>query len=254
MIQEERLGKITDFVTAHQYANIEELVQLTGVSKATIRRDLIELEEKGKVCFVRGGVSSVGKKILHESVYHVKETENMLEKQRIGERAGKLVNAGDTIFISAGTTCRTMVPTIRTIPNLNVVTNDLMVAVDMADCVTADVVVTGGQLRKQYYTLRGFAAEDQVRGMKLDTAFMSCDAVDVFQGCYIANADEVGLLRQLIASSNRVVLLADHTKFSSSAFVSVCDLDAVDVLITDTGLSRELADALSKQEIELILA
>ena len=116
------------------------------------------------------------------------------------------------------------------------------------------VTMTGGSVRPGYYALRGVLAEDSMRVMKTGTAFVSCDAIDIQTGCYIANADEVGLLRQVVESTSYLVLLADHSKFFSGSFLSFCPIERVDLIISDTGLPADLCDEIRKKNIKLILA
>ena len=228
MIKEERMNRILEFIDKHQYASIGTLMNLIGASKSTVRRDLIQLNEEGKICFVRGGAASVNKNMLPESPYLEKESANTMEKQRIGEAAASLIRPGETVFIVAGTTSRWICPNV-------------------------DVFVTGGWIRKGYYTLRGFHAESCVRDMKIGTAFLSCDAIDAWNGCYLANDDEVGLLHQVIQSSHRVVMMADHSKFYSSAFMQFCDFSKIDILITDNLVSENVLSLLKKHDIRLMV-
>ncbi len=253
MIKEERLNRILEFIDKHQYASISSLMNLIGASKSTIRRDLIQLNEEGKICFVRGGAASLNKNIVPESPYYEKESSNIDEKQRIGRSAASLIRPGETIYIASGTTTRNIFPNIMDVKNLNVITNDIQIANDMALNENVDVFITGGWLRKGYYSLRGFQAEECVHDMKIGTAFLGCDAIDAFSGCYIANADEVGLLRQVIKSSHRVVLMADHSKFYSSAFLQFCDFSQIDIMITDSVLSDAVLALLRKHDMKLMV-
>lgn len=252
MIPEERLNQIIEYINRHQYASINSLMDLVGASKSTIRRDLIGLHEAGKITFVRGGAASINKTIIKESVYHEKEGKNTIEKQRIGKAAAAMIHSGDTVFITAGTTCRSILPFLEDLNDVRLVTNDILIAVDMADKENVNVLVTGGQLRRNYYTLLGYSAEEYISNLQVETAFISCDAVDPQRGLYIANVDEVGLFRQVINSACYVVLLADHSKFYSNAFISVCDWSKVDMVITDSELSDEIVSILKKKEIELV--
>lgn len=253
MIKEERMNRMLEFIDKHQYASIGTLMNLIGASKSTVRRDLIQLNEEGKICFVRGGAASVNKDVIPESPYLEKEASNIVEKQRIGEVAASLIRPGETVFISSGTTTKWICPNITDVEGLKVITNDIQIANDVTLSENMEVFVTGGWLRRGYYTLRGFHAESCVRDMKIGTAFLSCDAIDAWDGCYIANADEIGLLHQVIQSSHRVVMLADHSKFYSSAFMQFCDFSKIDILITDKLLSDNVIALLRKHDMRLMV-
>ena len=173
---------------------------------------------------------------------------------RIGAAAAQLVQTGETIFLASGTTTRAVLPGLSEVDFLNLVTNDLQIAMDAAEMENIALTMTGGSVRPGYYALRGVLAEDSMRAMKTGTAFVSCDAIDIQTGCYIANADEVRLLRQVVESTSYLVLLADHSKFFSGSFLSFCPIERVDLIISDTGLPAELCDEIRKKNIKLILA
>lgn len=247
MIREERLDRILEFIDKHQYASVESLMTLVDASKSTIRRDLIQLNEEGKITFVRGGAASVNKSFLPESRYQDKQSSNIAEKQRIGAAAAAMIRPGENIFIAPGTTTRMILASLPVDGSFNIVTNDIQIANDLALSENVNVCVTGGWLRKEYYSMSGFQAEECIRGMKIGTAFISCDAIDTRSGCYIANEDEVGFINELIKASHRVVLLVDHSKFFSSAFLKICDFSQIKVLITDDGVSEDVLGLLKKK-------
>ncbi|HEX3027403.1 MAG TPA: DeoR/GlpR family DNA-binding transcription regulator [Clostridia bacterium] len=254
MIREERLAKITEYVQNRHYASIEELVEMLGVSKATVRRDVLALSKSNAVVLTRGGITCDLHDRNRELAYNEKRYANAAEKNRLAQTAGRMIRPDMTIIIDAGTTTRSMVPFLREIKGLNLVTNDLMIAADVTDCEGISVTVTGGQLRRDFYTLRGYAAEDFVRHMRADIAFVGFDAVDIDSGCYITNADEVALKKCMIASADKVVALCDYTKFSNTAFISVCQLSDLDVIITNKELDMAEIEALRQMDVEVILA
>ncbi|MBQ5660014.1 MAG: DeoR/GlpR transcriptional regulator [Lachnospiraceae bacterium] len=247
MIREERLDRILEFIDKHQYASVESLMTLVDASKSTIRRDLIQLNEEGKITFVRGGAASVNKNFLPESRYQDKQSSYIEEKQRIGAAAASLIRSGENVFVAPGTTTRMILSNLPADGHFSIVTNDILIANDLALSENVNVCVTGGWLRKEYYSVSGFQAEECIRGMKIGTAFIGCDAIDTRSGCFIANEDEVGFIHELIKASHRVVLVADHSKFYSNAFLKICDFSQIKVLITDSGVSEEVLNYLKKK-------
>ena len=254
MIKQERHARICEYLDKHKFASINTLMEQIGASKSTVRRDLMELQEEKKIAFVRGGAASTNQQFVQESPYHVKQSTNTAEKERIGAAAAQLVQTGETIFLASGTTARAVLPGLSEVDFLNLVTNDLQIAMDAAEMENIALTMTGGAVRPGYYALRGVLAEDSMRAMKTGAAFVSCDAIDIQTGCYIANADEVGLLRQVVESTSYLVLLADHSKFFSGSFLSFCPIERVDLIISDTGLPADLCDEIRKKNIKLILA
>ena len=254
MIKEERLDRLTEYAKTKHYVSIDELTKLLGVSRATVRRDLLSLQEHGIVTLSHGGALYKDSDSHSEPLYFEKSELNIHEKQCIGEIAASLISPGETVFVGAGTTTRCMVPFLDALSSFNLVTNDILVAADSTNFTNINVTVTGGQLRKNYYTLRGFAAENHVKKLHIDVAFWGMDAIDVNSGCYISNTDEVALIQNVIDSAEKVVLLCDHSKFRSKAFMMVCPLTKIDVIITDKSVDSSIVSSLEDQGIEVILA
>ena len=176
MIKQERHARICEYLDKHQFASINTLMEQIGASKSTVRRDLMELQEEKKIAFVRGGAASTNQQFVQESPYHVKQSTNTAEKERIGAPAAQLVQTGETIFLASGTTTRAVLPGLSEVDFLNLVTNDLQIAMDAAEMENIALTMTGGSVRPGYYALRGVLAEDSMRVMKTGTAFVSCDA------------------------------------------------------------------------------
>lgn len=253
MIREERLNRLTEYAKSKQYVSIDELITLLNVSKSTVHRDLAALEKLGVLSLSRGGALYAGDAGSAEPTYIEKNKSNTTEKDNIGKAAADFIHPGETAFIGAGTTARCMVPYLGRIPAFNLVTNDVMIAADCTDYSNVNVTVTGGQLRRNYYTLRGFAAENYISNMHIDVSFWGMDAVDPENGCFIANADEVSLIQKVISISGKVVLLCDHSKFDNKAFMLVCPMDKISTIITDKGADSSILEKLRLQNIDIIL-
>lgn len=261
MIKEERLVKIEEYINSCRFASIDALVAYVGVSKPTIRRDLNELYSRGKIHFVRGGATSIAGSQTEKSATSFEtgvpaSSGALLAKQRIAAEAAKLIQPGDTIFLCAGRTTREMVKHLREMRELKVVTNDFFIAGELYRCEGVSVMIAGGEVRAVYGMpfSCGYAAEDFINKLRVNTVFLSCDSVDAQTGCYISSPHEVGLMRGVLAAASKHVVMADHEKFSQSAFVSICSINDIDVLISDTDLSPEIRALLAKTSIQTIYA
>lgn len=254
MIREERLARITEYVKERQYASVDELVALLGVSKATVRRDLTALTSSGQLIASWGGVRSGNASSKEEPLYEEKNNTLMDIKTRIGKEAAALVKPGMAIILDAGTTTRTITSFLSEIRGLYVATNDLMIALDLSKCSNINLTVAGGQLRRDYYTLRGYETEDSISGMRVDIGFLGFDLIDPQAGCFITNTDEASLKKCIIKAAKTVVAVADHTKFEGTSFAMVCPLEEIDILITDKQVSPEIVKQLQEAKIKVILA
>lgn len=254
MIRDERLARITEYIQNRHFASVDELMNVLGVSKATIRRDLTVLNEAGAITLTRGGAVCNEEDRVPEPAYNEKRSTNAIEKIRLGEAASKLIKNDQAIILDAGTSTRAMVPFMKDLTGINLVTNDIAIAADLTSYPGINVTVTGGQLRPDFFTLRGYGAEEQIRNMRADIAFIGFDAIDINSGCYITNIDEVALKKRIISVADRVVALCDHTKFHSTAFVLVCQMSEIHVVVTDQEVDPLIVEALKQQDIEVIIA
>ena len=254
MLREERQARILEYVQNRHYASVDELMAMLGVSKATIRRDLTALGASNALLLTRGGATCDVKDHYSEMPYIEKSYANAAEKSAIGEAASCQIQNGQAIIVDAGTTTRSMTPFLKERKGVNCVTNDIAIASDLMACPGINVLVTGGQLRMDFYTLRGYVAEEMIGNTRADIAFLGFDAIDVNSGCFITNVDEVMLKRRILSVADRTVAVCDHTKFTTTAFISVCGFSDIDTIITDEGADPQHIQTLREMGVEVILA
>ncbi len=241
MLKTERLEKIEDFVNQNKYVTITELTKKFGVSKATVRRDLLELEEEKKIVLARGGVMSKQKGTTFEPPYAEKQRINNAEKQRIAKAACALVEQGDMIMLDSGTTIFELTEFMFDVKGVSIATSDLMVAMGLTKYSDINtILIGGGPVRKGYYTIIGHYAEHMLSQLHFDKAFMAVDSIDVVHGGMITNMDELTLKTRMIEASNEVIILCDHSKFESTAFVSFCSIENISKIITGRELKPEI--------------
>lgn len=238
MIRDERLEKMHEYVNAHRYVSVDELIQKFQVSKATVRRDLDILNSNGLIRLSRGGAmgNQAAEKELH---YNEKMMEHVKEKVRIGEFAVQMIKENATVFIDTGTTTHEMLPFLLKKKNIQVITNDLLISTKLAVNTDIDINVPGGRIRRGYYTLLGHVAEEYLKQVYVDIAFMSFDAIDLQFGCSIANTDEVAIKQTMIACSERTVALCDHSKYDRIVSWKVCPVRDIDLFVTGNEMTQE---------------
>nr|WP_162990718.1 DeoR/GlpR family DNA-binding transcription regulator [Maliibacterium massiliense] len=238
MLQIERLQTIEKLLEEQGSISIAELEQVLGTSRATIYRDLKTLHNQDKVHFTRGGVTRPMYSKSYEQPYYVKRATNEEEKRRIAEAATEFIKPNSTIFMDSSTTVTEMNKWLCQMQNIRVITNDVMLAAGLSTASGIEVFVLGGQLRPGFYTLTGLFAHDNLAAMQIDTAFVSCDAINLKSGCMITNAEEVSLKTEVIDASAETIMLCDHQKFETSAFMSFCPIDKVTHLIVGKELDQ----------------
>lgn len=253
MIKPERQRIIVDFVNQHGAATVEELARAARVSPATIRRDLTYLNQDRTIFRTHGGAIVYHQSTTEELPIDVRLQMHKAEKELVAMAAVELIQDGSTIYIGAGTTGRALSSKLRRFRNLTVLTNDIDVAREVA-LTENTLIVAGGQMKRNSRTLYGFYAEQMLRELQVDAAFMITDALDVKDGFMDYGVDEINLKRMVIRNAKRCVMLCDSTKFNSSAFVNVCPLSAVDVVVTNAEARAEDTQALRDAGLQVVQA
>lgn len=252
MLRSERLAKEEQFIRRNEFASITDLCGSFNVSKATMRRDIsILCQMHPDIILTRGGAMCLPNTVTQEATYTQKLVQHKDEKRRIAEAASGLIAPGSTIILDSGTTNREIVPFLLQMENVHIVTNDIIIASDLACSNGLDITVTGGSLRKGFFTLCGYQAETFITELCVDIAFLNVDAVDISRGCMITNMGEVNFKRNIIKAAKKVVVLCDHSKFTTVSFVAICDFVPISTIITDSGLSPDISEKLKQLNVEV---
>ncbi|MFF4777426.1 DeoR/GlpR family DNA-binding transcription regulator [Microtetraspora fusca] len=236
-------------------ARVAELVQDLGVSDMTIRRDLEALADRGLVEKVHGGATIAGAGSTEEPGFSAKSARQEAEKEAIARRAARLVRPGSSVALSAGTTTWTAARHLADVPELTVITNSLKVADVFYRSGRADqtVVLVGG-VRTPSDALVGPVAVAAIRSMNVDVLLLGVHGMSVRAGFTTPNLLEAETDRELVGSAQRLVVLADHTKWGTIGISTIAHLDRADVVVSDTGLPAEAGAELSERVGELLLA
>lgn len=253
MLQPERHRFILSAIDSKGFVSIAELMELCRASKSTIHRDLEMLEASGKLTRTRGGAATPYFSMTIEPSLYSRQDSYSDEKRRIAQEAFNYIRPHDTILLDSGTTAhalaRQLIPYNK---NLMVATSDLNIAYDLASNTNINMIVAGGLVRKNYFSMVGTFCEDVIKQLHADTFFMGIDAIDVTHGCMCYSLDEMQIKRAMLHAAKRTILLSDHSKFSDVAFVSVCKLSAIDLVITGKELDEKYVSALQENNIPLV--
>ncbi|TDC72830.1 DeoR/GlpR transcriptional regulator [Micromonospora sp. KC606] len=253
MLARQRQAAILDRVHATGGVRVSELAAEFGVSDMTIRRDLDTLHEQGLIAKVHGGATVAGPGSTDEPGFHAKSVRQLTEKAAIAARAVELVRPGAAVALSAGTTTAELARRLIDVPGLTVVTNSLPVAEILHTGGRPDhtVVLTGG-VRTPSDALVGPLAVDAIRSLHLDVLFLGVHGISERAGFTTPNLMEAETDRALVAAADRLVVLADHTKWETVGISSIVGLAAADVLVTDDQLTAEARRVLDEKVGELV--
>jgi DeoR/GlpR family transcriptional regulator of sugar metabolism len=229
-------------------AHVGELAASFGVSEMTVRRDLAELERDGKLTRVHGGAVVAAEPSFAEVV-----VERLDQKDRIGAAAAALVEEGQTIMLDIGTTTLQLARHLRG-RRVTVITSNLAAYEELLPETSVELVLLGGVVRRNYRSVVGVLAEDALRQLRADVAFLGASGVEEDLAVVDTTMVEVPIKRAMMSAAARTVLLADSGKFGMRGVVRVCGPKELDVLITDDGAPPALRRSLARAGVEVITA
>ncbi len=229
---------------------VEDLSRRLGVSTATVRRDLDELELSGAIRRVHGGAVSVEGR-LDEPLFADKSSRAVREKRRIAEAALALVEPGDTIYLDGGSTVLELARLLRERTNLTVVTNSLHAAHELSGR-GPRLIVISGELRRLSQTLVGPLTRGVLNELHLDKAFMGTIGFSLKEGLTTTDPSEAFTKELVLSQARQVIVLADSSKAGKVAFANAGRWDQVHILISDKPVS--FAQQLAKQHVKFIQA
>jgi len=254
MLAEERRAILINALRDTGYIQVTELADDLDISAATIRRDLTLLEKEGFCVRKRGGAIRTSQSTTLELPYEVKRQRNVEEKQHIAREALNLIENGDTIILDSGSTTYALAQLLSQKERLTVVTNDLNIAVTLAANPKIYLVCTGGIARANVFALQGAQVESIISDLRVDKTFLGADAIHSDGTIGNVNIEEVAIKRAMIASASQVILLADSSKFEVAGFANVCDLEDIDLLITDKNVTNDAKKVLAEHDTRFISA
>ena len=232
------------------FAGTAVLARDMAVSEMTVRRDLMQLHEQGAVLLVRGGAALP---MSARSSFGARQAANADSKRRIAAHAVAWIDAADAIALDAGTTCYALAEVLPTEFTGCVVTCSVPGVQYLMERSGVRVIALGGELHKPSRACTGPLAVENARTLRVRTVFLGAAALDG-RGVYVEADLERPTKLALMAISDRVVLLADSSKFGRSAPILLCPLSALDVLITDVAPAEQLHTALDHARVQLEVA
>ena len=239
MLAQERRQIIIDLINKHRVVKVQDLMATFNVSIETVRRDLDFLESQGYLRKVFGG-AVLSKRLADEPSYSAREVANLEEKRQIGIKCAELVEDGETLIIDLGTTTLEVAKNLKDKRNLTIITNAINIALELINIKDFRVFFAGGRLRYGDLSCSGFLTEDFLRQFNVDKAIIGVGGITLEDGISDYHVDESGTRRVMIEQSNKVIAVADYSKFGVKAFTKVCDLEDIDVLVTDWNVDEHL--------------
>jgi DeoR/GlpR family transcriptional regulator of sugar metabolism len=246
-----RIEKMRRILKERRIVRVDELTGELGVSAATIRRDLLHMENRGELRRVHGGAVAPESR-LDEPLFDDKTSIAAAEKRHIAEAALSLIRPKDSIFLDGGSTILALATLLHDRPDLTVVTNSLRVAAELAGGGPA-LIVIGGELRRLSQTFVGPLTRFTLDSIHVDRAFMGTIGITAEAGLTTTDPREAYTKSLIMEHAQEVILLADSSKVGKVSFARFGALGKVGTLITDKGLAEGAARELRKQGIKTVI-
>lgn len=252
MVQTLRKPEIIEIARREGKVTVERLVEYFGVTPQTIRRDLAELADTGELERVHGGA------ILPSTTMNIGYIErqelNQAAKVDIARACAQHIPNDCSVFLNIGTTTEAVAAELNHHTGLLVVTNNLNIANKLSHTTDIDVVTTGGNLRKSDGGLVGAIAQDTVSRFRFDFAIIGCSALHTEGDILDFDMREVGVSQAIIRRSDKVILVADQSKFDRKAPIKIAGLNEIDVVVTDKAPPKAFSDACLTEGTTLVVA
>jgi len=253
MLIEERRQHVLSKIETDGRVLVSELSDALGISRITIRKDLDNLEGRGLVQRTHGGALAPQSSSIVDPTLKEKEQHQFKEKRRIADAAVKLVREGQCVLLDSGTTTTAIARALLGFQNLTIVTNAVNIAAELATS-NFEVILTGGTLRKNSFSLVGPLAEEMLGEISADILFLGVDGFDPTYGITTPNVLESRVNRAMVKAAKRVVAVCDSTKFSHRSLALIVPPSAIHSVVTDTGISDDDAELLRAAGIDIIRA
>lgn len=254
---DKRAKEILRLLLHNGKTSVDELTVLLKTSPASVRRDLVRLEERGLVHRTHGGAMLAGQAVYEpfrfDAAYGIREERFAKEKQRIAQAAAELVQENETIGFTAGTTTTQVARCLRPRSNLHVITNAVNIGMELSSSAGLDTTLTGGRMRWEgAFSLTGPTAIESLNVVVMDRVFVGVCGVDPERGATIIEADEAAVFRAMARQAKQVVVVADSSKVGMISPIIICPATQIDLLITDDGIPEDSVIAFTKAGVRVL--
>ncbi|CAH1192521.1 Glycerol-3-phosphate regulon repressor [Paenibacillus allorhizoplanae] len=256
MIAIHRRTKIKEMLFQERSVKVADLVKEFSVSEETIRRDLNLMEQEGIIQKNYGGAILVDELQNNGQIIAPVEQRKFQfyeEKDAIGKMAASLVEGQQIVILDSGSTTWCVARYLRHVPNLMVVTNGLNVAEESSQNEDASVFVIGGKLIKKSMSLVGPQAELELQKYNADFSFLGASGISKRKGFTSSDLYEAEVKRAMISAGQKIVIVADHSKFERQGLISFSSFQGVDILVTSDLVESSILEEISQTGVQVMV-
>lgn len=251
MLSEERHEKILDMIQTKSYVKVSELMKAFDVSIETVRRDLFFLESRGLLKRIHGGATASKKIPEFQDISHRVHIQSE-QKKCLANMAVSLIREQDIIAIDSGSTAIEFAEAIRnSLHDLTVVTHSMSVFEILGHNAGIKLILIGGQYLTSEDAFYGPLAENQLRNLRVSKSFVFPSGVSLKDGITDFVVELIPIQKAYLEIAGQPFVMADSSKFETSAFVKICDINANQVYITDDKLSDEIYEMYIQKSVNI---
>ncbi|MGV1829916.1 DeoR/GlpR family DNA-binding transcription regulator [Agrobacterium vitis] len=239
---EDRQAKIVELLREQNFVDIRTLTERFDISVATVRRDLGELEEAGLIRRTHGGAVNVNQ-VAQDATNAARLVLKQAEKAIIADVAARMVTDGDTVLLDAGTTALEVAKKLTGRSSLTFISNGLDIIAELTRFDGQNIYSVGGEYTETNRSFRGPLAEQFIRQFNADKLILNAASIDIDRGLICTGSPlNASVARAMIEVSRRVIVVADHSKFTKFSLSVVAKIEDVGVIVTDSG-TKSIIDA-----------
>jgi DeoR/GlpR family transcriptional regulator of sugar metabolism len=253
MTPQARRRQIRKLVASRGECTVEQLAEELHVSGMTVRRDLQALCEDGRLIRTHGG-ATLGERATFEFAFLDRVDKHREAKTAIARKAVQIIGDCQSVMLDGSTTTLAIARQLRGRSDLTVITTSLPAAAELQHEPGIDVLLTGGYIRSASPDLTGSLAEGNLELLRAEMAFLGADGIDNHGNVFTNPPDNSAVLLKMVASAQRVYVVADHTKLGNTALRCFGNLAKWAGLITDEAPNSDFIHQLRELDIEVIVA
>ena len=246
----ERQSKLIKLVNIYHKIEVSRLAELLDVSQVTIRKDLDHLGEEGLLAREHGYAL-----IKNANDINTRLTINYDTKLKVATKAAEMVSNGETVMLESGSTCALLAEQLAKLKkDVTIITNSAYIAIRIRELPIRKVILLGGEYQKEYQGMVGPLVRKCAKEFFVDKFFVGTDGFIPEAGFTCDDLMRVETMKYMENSANRTIILADSSKFSQKGVVVQSTFAEIDTLCTDSGVSQEVIDILTRNNIHVEIA
>ncbi len=246
----DRQSKLIKLVNLHQKIEVSKLAELLDVSQVTIRKDLDSLEKEGLLSREHGYAL-----IKNANDINTRLTINYEKKLEIATKAAEMVNNGETVMLESGSTVALLAEQLSKLKkDVTIITNSAYIAIRIRELPIRKVILLGGDYQKEYQGMVGPLVKKCAKEFYVDKFFVGTDGFIPEAGFTCDDLMRVETMEYMANSANKMIILADSSKFEQQGVVIQSTFDEIDTVCTNADVRPETLDILRNKGINVVIS